>query len=131
MTDQLAHSLWWSLTALIILAMLVLTTNAQDDRMTVAECITRSGYTSEVYGAIADVSGVNAWVGDETPVMTSGERVSTFEILTNTGNRRASFLTLDGGLFLFVYMDVDEPGGLVRVHERLYAHHGACLLRID
>lgn len=97
--------------------------------MTVAECITESGYTSDVYSEIAyQIAGVDAWT-DDAPALAYGETVGVLRIATDTGDRRVLFIRYEGDEYVFVYRDRAEPGA-VEITSYGEAWHGSCLLRV-
>lgn len=112
--------------------LLVMPVSAQDS-MTVADCLLKSGYSTQVtargFGArLAQMPGVNAWDGGAT--LRASEFLGTVDIATDTGPRMVRFGELNGELYAFVYKHPDDPGRrLPGEHPGVW--HGDCFLRLN
>jgi hypothetical protein len=114
----------------VIVALLLLA--LQPAQTTVADCLTRSGYSASVpVTPVTTLAGTDAWAdGYGELVLTDGALIGLTYLDDDAGARRMlSFHVYAGDVFVFVYKHPDDPGRRLP-GEAAGTWHGDCLLRI-
>jgi len=118
-----AIALFFGLTLAVVLA-----EAARPEVVSVADCLTRSGYSGAVVaGEAASLRGVNAWDGGT--LMQAAQRIGAVPVETDTGRRWLWFYALGGNVYVFVEKHADDPG-LRLDGEPVGTRHGDCFLRV-
>jgi hypothetical protein len=101
-------------------------------RMTVADCLLRSGYSRGVPDTpITALEGVEAWGGGNGErVLREGESIGMAFLDDSDGARRTvSFYAYGGNVYVFVFKALNDPARRLP-GEPAGVVHGDCLIRV-
>lgn len=122
----------WALVALVLFAFALLAFQPAPARMTVADCLLRSGYSRAVPDTpITALEGVEAWGGGNGErVLREGESIGMAFLDDNDGARRTvGFYAYGGNVYVFVFKALNDPARRLP-GEPAGVVHGDCLIRV-
>ena len=117
---------------LFALAFVLLTAQPAPAQTTIADCLTRSGYSQAVPDTpLTRLSGVDAWAGGHGErVLRDGEPVGTAYLDDSDGARRmVRFYVYDGAVYALVYKHPADPARRLP-GEAAGVYHADCLIRV-
>lgn len=122
----------WALVALVLFAFALLAFQPAPARMTVADCLLRSGYSLGVPDTpITSLAGVEAWGGGNGErVLIDGELAGSASLYDTDGaRRRVWFYAYGGSVYAFVFKALNDPARRLP-GEAAGVVHGDCLIRV-
>lgn len=117
----------------LLVVLLLAFAPAQQDTLTIRDCILKSGLSTELYSHphLAMLRGPNVWEQADQDALRYGDKLTSEYVQTDTGQRKVSFIAYAGSVYAFVYMHWDDPRAHAGSTPGVTVWHGDCMLRLQ